>query len=105
MLESTISPQSGTMNLATGRRAGRTYKTKNVSITSLVYLPLQSAAHKVHIYIEYHSVCCPLVGIGTPLSRKRMCLPPEPRGGGGGGTLAWGGILGRVMGEKIDYWN
>ncbi len=33
-----------------------------------------SWTHKVHIYIEYHSVC-PLVGIGTP-------PPPEPKGGG-----------------------
>ncbi len=39
--------------------------------------------HKVHIYLEYHSVC-PLVGIGTPhpLS-QRVCFPPEPKGEGG----------------------
>ncbi len=45
--------------------------------------------HKVHTYIEYHSVC-PLVGIGTlppPLSTERLPLPPEPKGGG---TLACG---------------
>jgi hypothetical protein len=28
--------------------------------------------HRVHIFLEYHSVC-PLVQIGTPLSRKRVC--------------------------------
>jgi hypothetical protein len=38
--------------------------------------------HKVHIYLEYHSVC-PLVGIGTPpLSRMQVCFPPEPKGEG-----------------------
>jgi hypothetical protein len=40
--------------------------------------------HKVHTYIEYHSVC-PLVGIGTlppPLSPASVPLPPEPKGGG-----------------------
>ncbi len=37
---------------------------------------------KVHKYLEYHSVC-PLVGIGTPhpLSCKRVCPPPNQRGG------------------------
>ncbi len=34
------------------------------------------ANHKVHIYLEFQSVC-PLVRIGTPPS------PPEPKGGGG----------------------
>ncbi len=44
-----------------------------------------------YIYIiqyTYHSVC-PFVGIGTAhhLSRKRVCPPPpEPKGGGPGGT-------------------
>jgi hypothetical protein len=39
--------------------------------------------HKVHTYIEYHSVR-PLVGFGTshPLSRQRVC--PSP------GTNGWG---------------
>ncbi len=39
--------------------------------------------HKLHVNIEYHSVC-PLVGIGTlppPLSPASVPLPPEPRGG------------------------
>ncbi len=38
------------------------------------------------IYLEYNSVC-PLVGIGTPhpLFRKRVCPPPDPKEGGGGG--------------------
>jgi hypothetical protein len=41
--------------------------------------------HKVHKYLEYHSVC-PLVRIETPphpLSRKRVCPPPGTTGGGG----------------------
>ncbi len=40
--------------------------------------------HKVHIYVEYYSVC-PLFGIGnlpTPLSPASVPLPPEPKGGG-----------------------
>jgi hypothetical protein len=48
---------------------------------------IYSAAHKVHTYKEYHSVC-PLVGIGTlppPLSPASVPLPPERKGGGGGG--------------------
>ncbi len=34
-------------------------------------------------YLEHHSAC-PLVRNGSthPLSRKRMCPPPEPKGGG-----------------------
>jgi hypothetical protein len=40
--------------------------------------------HKVHIYIEYHSVC-PRVGIGTPpFSRKRVCPSSWTKGRGGG---------------------
>jgi hypothetical protein len=38
--------------------------------------------HKVHIYVEYHSVC-PLVGIGTlppPLSPASVPLSPNQRG-------------------------
>jgi hypothetical protein len=52
--------------------------------------------HKVHTYLEHHSVC-PLVGIGTappPLPQASVYPPsPEPKGGharlrvGGGG---WG---------------
>ena len=34
---------------------------------------LPGYVHKIHIYLEYHSVC-PLVQIGTP--------PPEPKKGG-----------------------
>jgi hypothetical protein len=39
--------------------------------------------HKVHIYLEYHSVC-PLVQIGTPtISPEIDCVSPRnPRGGG-----------------------
>ena len=42
------------------------------------------ALHKVHIYLEYHSVC-PLVGIGTPhpLSRRQGYTPPPPPTNGG----------------------
>jgi hypothetical protein len=52
---------------------------------------VQNVHHKVHIYLEYHSVC-PLVGIGTPpphpLSRKRVCPPPPPGTRGRVDTLA-----------------
>ncbi len=45
--------------------------------------------------MEHHSVC-PLVGIGTlptqPLSRQRVCLPPEPGGGGGAHSPAGDGL-------------
>jgi hypothetical protein len=44
---------------------------------------IYSTEHKVHIYIEYHSVC-PLVGIGTlppPLSPASVPLPPKQGGG------------------------
>ncbi len=40
--------------------------------------------HKVHIYLQNHSVC-PLVRIGTsppPLPQASVSLPPEPKGGG-----------------------
>ncbi len=55
-------------------------------------IPILLLNHKIHICLEYHSVC-PLVGIVTPhpLSRKRVC--PDPGGhprlrvGGGGGVL------------------
>ncbi len=43
---------------------------------------LLGLAHKVHITIEYHSLC-PLVGTGTlppPLSQASVPLPPEPKG-------------------------
>jgi hypothetical protein len=51
--------------------------------------------HRVHIFLEYHSVC-PLVQIGTPLSRKRVC----PTQGGGG----WGWeVLIPTTGEKAYY--
>jgi hypothetical protein len=41
------------------------------------------SAHKVHIYLEYHSVC-PLVRIGTPPTPSPLAsvsLPSEPKGG------------------------
>ncbi len=47
-------------------------------------LSIKTISHKVHTFIEYHSVC-PLVGIGTlppPLSPASVPLPPEPKGGG-----------------------
>ncbi len=40
--------------------------------------------HKVHLYIEYHSVC-PLVGIGTPLPFQPQAIVPPPGTKGGGG--------------------
>ncbi len=48
------------------------------------HLLVKGLYHKVHIYLEYHSVCS-LVGIRTsqPSSPARECsLPPEPKGGG-----------------------
>ncbi len=65
---------------------------------------LVSQVHKVHLYIEYHSVC-PLVGVGTlPLSPASVPLSPEPPEGGGG-TLAYGWGVGGVpipmTGEKL----
>ncbi len=47
-------------------------------------------SHKVHIYLEYLSVC-PLVGIGTPLppSPASEYAPPPP-GTKGGDNLACG---------------
>jgi hypothetical protein len=52
-----------------------------------------TSTHKVHIYVEYHSVC-PLVGIVTPhsLSRKRMCPPSGTKGGGDTLVCGWGPI-------------
>ncbi len=45
--------------------------------------------HKVHIFIEYHSLC-PLVGIGS------NCAPPLPPGRGGGHSClrvrGWGSL-------------
>jgi hypothetical protein len=40
--------------------------------------------HKVHIYLEHHSVCL-LIGIVTPSTplRMRVCFPSEQGGGGG----------------------
>ncbi len=53
------------------------------SSTNLSVIP----SHKIHIYLEYQSVC-PLVRIGTPQPPlpQASVYPPEP-GGGGGGTL------------------
>ncbi len=57
----------------------------------------------VHIYLEYHYVC-PLVGAGTPhpLSRKRVCPPTEPKGGGAHSPAGKGvgGVPIRTTGEK-----
>jgi hypothetical protein len=53
--------------------------------------------YKVHINIEYHSVCPSELG---PLSR--VCPPPEPKGGGGGKvhSPAGEGVLIPTTGEK-----
>ncbi len=46
-----------------------------------IFVNFYTVVHKVHIYLEYHSVCS-LVRTWTPLSRKRVC--PSPREGRGG---------------------
>jgi hypothetical protein len=58
---------------------------------SSVHFGLLPQNHKVHIYLQYHSVCS-LVGIGTPLppSPASGVPPPPPQGTKGGDTLACG---------------
>jgi hypothetical protein len=56
--------------------------------------------HKVHIYLEYHSVCS-LGRIGTPHLTLGECVPPP--GTKGQDTLVWLGGWGvpiRTTGEK-----
>jgi hypothetical protein len=58
--------------------------------------------NKVHINIEYHSVC-PLVGIGTlppPLFRQRMCLSPTCRTQKKEGKIAFLTVLAAGRGEE-----
>jgi hypothetical protein len=55
--------------------------------------------HKVHIYLEYHSVC-PLVRIGTPHPVYRKCVP-LPGTKGGGETLT---AAGEGRGANSDDW-
>jgi hypothetical protein len=59
--------------------------------------------HKVHIYIEHHSVC-PLVRIGPPplLSPASDCVAPSEAKGGGTLVRGWGsgGVPIRTTGEK-----
>ncbi len=52
-----------------------------IDTAQMVLADLVGPMHKVHIYLEYHSVC-PLVGIGTlpTLSRQRVCPSPRNRG-------------------------
>jgi hypothetical protein len=51
-------------------------------INRSTYCMFVSPDHKVHIYIEYHSVC-PLVRIRPPpLSSRRVCPPPPGTKGG-----------------------
>ncbi len=76
----------------------------------LCTLRLTVPIRKVHIYIEYHSVC-PLVRIGTlppPLSPASVPpLPPEPGGGGGHTRLrvrVWGSPNSDDFGEKAQHW-
>jgi hypothetical protein len=42
-----------------------------------------SPNQKVHMYVEYHSVCL-FVGIGTHPSPASECAPPPGTKGGGG---------------------
>jgi hypothetical protein len=64
----------------------------------------ESSTHKVHIYLEYHTVC-PLVGLGTspPPFRKRV-RPPRNRRGEGASRLrlrrGCGGVPKPTTGEK-----
>ncbi len=52
-----------------------------IGTSTLASVSVVIPTHKVHIYLEYHSVC-PHVGIGTPhlLSRKRVFPPSIPPG-------------------------
>jgi hypothetical protein len=65
--------------------------------------------HKVHTYLEYHSVC-PLVQIGTPppsthcqsVPQANLSFPTEPKGGGGGVyTPQW--VRGRGSPNSDDW--
>jgi hypothetical protein len=51
------------------------------SFTVLTQKSRYTLHHKVHIYIEYHSVC-PHVGIGTPLTLLQASVPLHPTKGG-----------------------
>jgi hypothetical protein len=70
---------------------------------------------KVHIYLEYNSVC-PLLGIRTPLplSRKLVCSVPHPLQTKGGGTHSQGvegmgesqfGRLEKKLSTLYTLWN
>jgi len=57
--------------------------------------------HKIHIYIEYRSVC-PVVGIGTPPPPlPQASVPPNgTKGGRGGGD--GGGVPIPTTGKKLS---
>jgi len=47
-----------------------------------IFTIYEGTDHKVHIYLEYHSVC-PLVRIGTlPPNLTQECVPPRNLRGG-----------------------
>jgi hypothetical protein len=78
--------------------------------SSFITVDSHWAYHKVHIYLEYHSVC-PLVRIGTrpptPLPQASVyhllvhhwCVP-HPGTKGGDNRLRGGGVPIRTTGEK-----
>jgi hypothetical protein len=65
-------------NIEVPARVPGTFFLRTWSVIKLTFILLY---HKVHKYLEYHSVC-PLVRIGThPLFSKCVSLPPESKGG------------------------
>jgi hypothetical protein len=60
--------------------------------------------YKVHVYLEYQSVC-PLVRVGTlhPLSYKRVCPPQNQKGGTHSPADEGVGVPIRTTGEKAYH--
>jgi hypothetical protein len=52
--------------------------------TGRIFAEIENGTKSTYFfYLEYHSVCSPSeLGPPHPLSRKRLCPPPEPKGGG-----------------------
>ncbi len=77
-------------------------KTTSHAISSMYLRWRNVLNHKVHIYLEFHSVC-PLVGIGTdppPLPPASVCVPPPLNQRGGGARSP----AGKGVGESHFGW-